>query len=183
MAPDKPPQALAPARQQRARRMAREASREPRRPERALVERGAGAGPQSLRGAVEALARARDDGLASRQRAGDRPEIAAQPLGEAQDRAPRPAVEVRERGDELGANGRREFGRRGRRRRAQIRRVVDQRPVGLVADRGDQRDRAARGGAHHALVVEAHEVLERAAAARDDQHVRPRRRAVRRAAR
>ena len=51
---------------------------------------------------------------------------------------------------------------------------VDQRPVGLVADRRDQRDVGGRHGAHQRLVVEAPEVLEAAAAARDDQHVRPR---------
>ena len=37
----------------------------------------------------------------------------------------------------------------------------------------------AGGGAHDGLVVEAHEVLERAAAASDDQHIGPRRSAVR----
>src|SRR5918997_775607 len=48
---------------------------------------------------------------------------------------------------------------------------VDQRGVRLVPDRADQRDRALGGGAHHGLLVEGHEVLEAAAAARDDQHV------------
>ena len=52
--------------------------------------------------------------------------------------------------------------------------MVDQRPVGLVADGGDQRDEARRRRAHDDLLVKAPEVLERAAAARDDE----RRRAV-----
>ena len=95
------------------------------------------------------------------------------------DRAAAASVEVGERGEEVGAHRHGELGRRGRRRRAQVRRVIEQCPVGLVADGGDDRDRATGGGAHHRLVVEAHEVFERAAAAGDDQHVRPRRSSVR----
>ena len=45
-----------------------------------------------------------------------------------------------------------------------------------------KRDRARRRGAHHDLLVERPQVLERAAAARDDQDVRPRHRPARRQA-
>ena len=122
---DEPPHALALASEQRARRMAGETPRQPRRPQRALVDACAHPRGQRLRRAVEALARLSDDRLAPRQRAGERPEIGAQALGEAQDRAAAASVEVGERGEELGAHRHGEFGRRGRRRRAQVRRVID----------------------------------------------------------
>ena len=54
---------------------------------------------------------------------------------------------------------------------AYIGRQIDERPVVLMADRRDDRRRAGRRGAHHAFVGEPHEVLEAAAAARDDDHV------------
>ena len=66
------------------------------------------------------------------------------------------------------------FGGLGRRRRARVGGQVDQRPVRLVADGGDERDGAGRGRAHHHLLVEAPQVFQAAAAARDDQHVGPR---------
>ena len=63
------------------------------------------------------------------------------------------------------------LGRVGGRGRAQVGRQVDERPVVLVADRGDDR-RGARGcGAYDRLVGEADQILECAAAARDDDHV------------
>ena len=49
------------------------------------------------------------------------------------------------------------------------------RGVGLVADRGDDRDRRAGDGADHLLLVERPQILDRAAAARDDQQVGRRR--------
>jgi hypothetical protein len=49
--------------------------------------------------------------------------------------------------------------------------VVDERPVGLVADGRDEGNRALGGGAHHRLVVEAPQILDRAAAAGHDEHV------------
>ncbi len=52
--------------------------------------------------------------------------------------------------------------------------MIDQGRVGLVPDRGDQRNAALRGGTDHGLVVEAPEILEAAAAARHDEHIRPR---------
>ena len=59
----------------------------------------------------------------------------------------------------------------GRRRGPQVRRQVDQRPVVLMPDGGDDRRLASRRGAHHRLVRESDEVLERAAASRHDDHV------------
>ena len=56
---------------------------------------------------------------------------------------------------QLGIAGHRPFGGLGRRRRAGIGGKIDQRRVGLVADRGDERDGAVGGGADHDLLVEA----------------------------
>ena len=94
--------------------------------------------------------------------------LAALPAGAG---APREAVDLDE---QLAAHRHRHFGRRRRRRRALVGGEIDQRDVGLVADRGDQRDHAVGRGAHHDLLVERPEILERAAAARDDQQIGPR---------
>ena len=45
-----------------------------------------------------------------------------------------------------------------------------------MSDRGDERDEARRRRAHHDLLVERPQILERAAAARDDEQIRPRHR-------
>ena len=81
-------------------------------------------------------------------------------------------------GEQLQAHRHRHLGGGGRRRRAAVAGVVDQRRVGLVPDGGDQRDRRGRGGAHHDLLVEGHQVFETAAAARHDQEIGPRHRAA-----
>ena len=83
-------------------------------------------------------------------------------------------------GQQIGADGHRHFGSRRRRGRAAVGGEVDQGRVGLVAHGGDQRDRRAGGCAHHDLLVEGPQVFEAAAAARDDQHVRPGHRALHR---
>src|SRR5262249_43226316 len=49
--------------------------------------------------------------------------------------------------------------------------VVEQRPVGVVADRGDHRDAQERDGAAQRLVAEREQVGERASAPGDDHHV------------
>ena len=86
-------------------------------------------------------------------------------------------VELSEPMRELGADRHHEFrGGRGR-GRPPVGGMVDQRRVGLVADRRDQGNAAGRRGAHHDLLVEGPQVLERAAAARHDQDVRARHRA------
>src|SRR5262249_61082898 len=68
----------------------------------------------------------------------------------------------------------RHLGGGGRRRRPLIGGEIDERHVGFVPDRGDQRDHAVGGGAHDDLLVERPQVLERAAPARDDDEVRSR---------
>ena len=76
--------------------------------------------------------------------------------------------EARDPLDQFGADRHRQFGGGGRGRRAQVGGIVAQRRVGLVPDRGDQRDRAARDRAHDRFLVERPQILDRAAAARDD---------------
>ena len=76
--------------------------------------------------------------------------------------------------EQLGAHGRRFFGRRRRGRRAQVRRMIDQGRVRLMTDRGDERDRARRSRAHDNFLIEAPEVFKAAAAARHDENIRTR---------
>ena len=97
-----------------------------------------------------------------------RPSWRALPAGQ---RAARLAHQV---GDQFGAHRHRHLGGGGRRRRALVGGEVDQRDVGLVADRGNQRDHAVRRGAHHDLLVERPQILQRAAAARHDDEIGPR---------
>jgi hypothetical protein len=66
------------------------------------------------------------------------------------------------------------FGRRRRRRGPATGDEIDQGHVGLMADRGDQLDQARGSGAHHDLLVERPQILDRAAAARDNEEVGPR---------
>ena len=51
--------------------------------------------------------------------------------------------------------------------------MIDQRPIGFMANCRDQRDHAGGCGAHDDLFVEAPQILKRAAAARHDDHIRP----------
>ena len=81
---------------------------------------------------------------------------------------------------QLGAHRHRHFRRRGRGRRALVGGKIDQSDVGLVADRRNQRDHARRRGAHHDFLVERPQIFQRAAAARHDQQIRARDRAIRR---
>ena len=57
--------------------------------------------------------------------------------------------------------------------------MVDQRRVGFMPHRRDQRDQAVCGGAHHHLLVEAPQILDRAAAPRHDDDIGARHRATR----
>ena len=95
-------------------------------------------------------------------------------LEPARNRATMPGMQGHERRKEVGAHRHGDLGRARRRRRAAVARMVDQRPVGLVADRRDQRNGGSCRRAHHRLVVETPEIFEAAAAARDDEEVRPR---------
>ena len=72
--------------------------------------------------------------------------------------------------------------RTGRRRRPLVGNEIGDREIGFVADAADDRDRAGGDRARHAFVVERPQVFERAAAAREDQHVTLRARAARVAA-
>ena len=57
--------------------------------------------------------------------------------------------------------------------------MVNQRGIGLVPHRRDQRDRRFRRRPHHNLFVEAPQILQRPAAARHDDHIGARHRATR----
>ncbi|VWC42463.1 hypothetical protein BLA6860_07099 [Burkholderia lata] len=65
----------------------------------------------------------------------------------------------------------RELGRAGRRRRTQVGREVRDREIGFVPDAADDRQFARRDRARQRLVVERPQILDRAAAATDQQYV------------
>ena len=73
----------------------------------------------------------------------------------------------------LGAHRHRHFGGARRRRRPSVGSVVGQGEVGLVPDGRDDRQFAFGNGADNRFLVETPEVLNRTAAARDDDQVRP----------
>ena len=135
---------------------------------------------QPLGQIVEALRRLAEQRLRVGQTAGEPDQVLLELPQLALAAMEQALIELAEALGELGAHRHGELGGRGRRGRALVGGVIDQRGVGLVADRRDQRDRASRRGAHHDLLVERPEVLERAAAAGDDQHVGARQRAARR---
>ncbi len=140
-------------------------SRPPPAPGRGAPRRGRAAGAWPPAGRRRSARRARERaGRSGRGRSGARPLPAA-------------GRQVRHRGDQVGADRHRHLGGARRGRRAAIRDVVDQRGVGLVPHRRDQRDRAREGGADDALLVEGPEILDGAAAAGHDEHVRARDRA------
>ena len=80
-------------------------------------------------------------------------------------------LDRREGAQPLGAVGYDALRRAGRRRRALVGDEIDDREIDLVTDAAYDRDRAGVNGAGHGLVVERLQILERAAAAREDQHV------------
>ena len=121
---------------------------------------------------IEALPRQRDEIAGPGQSAAGGAQVGPRGL----DKTPRAALEASAQilvlGDQVAVHRHRPLRRLGRGRRAGIGDEVDQGPVGLVADRRDQRNGAVAGGADHDLLVEAPQVFEAAAAARDDQNVR-----------
>ena len=134
---------------------------------------------EEIAGAIEALTRHGEQAVQCRQRArqGTQPVALA---GEDTGLCPlKPGGERSERRLEFGLHRDRHLGRPGGRRRPTVGGMVDQRPVGLVADGRDQRNVGGGRGAHHCLVVEAPEILETAAATGDDDQVRPCNRPVR----
>ena len=128
---------------------------------------------QPLGAGVEPLARDRQQLLGVRQRARRGAQLGAAVILGALPAGQRPARLAHQLGDQVGAHRHRHLGGGGRRRRALVGGEVDQGHVGLVADRRDQRDHALGRGAHHDLLVERPQVLQRAAAARDDEQVGP----------
>src|SRR5579885_3519403 len=79
-----------------------------------------------------------------------------------------PAAEVGESGGEA-ATDRHSFFRRCRwSRRAQVSSMIDESPIRLMANSGDERDGAPGGCPNDDLLAEAHEIFKRAAAAGDD---------------
>ena len=82
-----------------------------------------------------------------------------------------PRVERAQATGEVIATGHQQFGRDRRRRRAQVGGEVGQAEVGFVADRRNHRHRRCGDRARQTLVVERPQVLERTAAAGQQQHV------------
>lgn len=74
-------------------------------------------------------------------------------------------------GQLLVARRRAQLGRRGGRGRAQVRGEIDQGEVGFVTHAGDHRHGHGHHGTDHALVVEAPQILDRAAATHQQQHI------------
>ena len=136
---------------------------------------------QPLAEIVEPLALRREQRLARA--------AAAQPAPASRSRAalggaPRAALgaarRARDQRRELGAHRHRHLGRRGRRRRAHGRRRSRHSVVSVSCPTAEiDRDRRAGDRADHDLLVERPQILDRAAAARDDQQVGPRHRPVR----
>ena len=80
---------------------------------------------------------------------------------------------------QVGEHRHRQLRRRSRRRRAQVGSEIAQGRVGLMPHGRDDRDRAVRDRAHHHLFVERPQILDRPAAARDDDEIGSRHRAIR----
>ena len=126
---------------------------------------------QARAGLIEPLARQREQRLGRGQGADRRAQLRAPGLLATIPAGERPLPQAVDAHQQLRAHRHRPFGGRGRRRRAHVGGEVDQRHVGLVADRGDQRDHARGRRPHDDLIVERPQILERAAAARDDEQV------------
>jgi len=82
-----------------------------------------------------------------------------------------PPPAIVEQRHQFGAHRHRHFRRRGRGRRAAVGGEVDQRGVGLMPHRRNQRDRRFGGGAHHNLLIERPQILDRTATTRDDDQI------------
>ena len=122
---------------------------------------------------IETLARDRQQFLGVGQGARRRAQLGAAVVLGALPAGERAARLAHQLGDQVGAHRHRHFGCGGRRRRAPVGGEVDQGHVGLMADRRNERDHALGRGAHHDLLVERPQVLQRAAAAGDDQEIGP----------
>ena len=83
-----------------------------------------------------------------------------------------PGAVVGHLGAQFADHRHRQFGRRGRRRRAEVGGEIDERGIGLVTHRRDQWNPAAGGGPDHDFLVKGPEVFQTAAAPGDNQQVR-----------
>ncbi len=120
---------------------------------------------------IEALARHRDQILGPRQSALGGFEIAALGFERAAHGDGEPKLELAGDLDEIGIFRHGPFGGLRGRGRARVGDEIDQRPVGLVADGGDDGNGARGHGADDDFLVEAPEIFQAAATAGDDQHV------------
>ena len=135
---------------------------------------------QSLGAVVQPLPRGAEQGGQVGQAALGARQAQAVVLCHAVQAADQPRRLVLQVGHHVGPRRHRQFGGGGGCGRTPVGNEVDQRGVGLVADRGDQRDAAGGGGTDDDLLVERHQVFQAATAPRHDQHVRPRHATARR---
>ena len=84
-----------------------------------------------------------------------------------------PAAQIIDIADQFGPHRHCGFGGSRRRWRPHIRDIVDQRGIGFVPDRGNDRDGAGGYRAHHGLFVKAPQVFDRATTTRHDQQIGP----------
>ncbi len=156
-----------------AQKLRREAARNPRILRVMDLCVGAECAWQAFGARIEPLARDSKKVFSTWKRSGRRAQLGAAMILRALPRRQRPARLAHDVRDQIGAHRHRHFGGGCWRRRALVGCEVDQSHVGFVADGGNERDHAVRRGADHDLLVERPQVLQRAAAARDDQQIRP----------
>ena len=137
-------EALGGAGQAGLRGLGRQATAEPDEPQPVPIGAQAQAGGELRPGAVEALARLRQELCAGRQGPGAGPQGLPGALEQAQRAAAMAGRQTIEAGQEVGPHRHREFGRPGRGRGPEVGRVVEQRPIGLVPHRRDERDEGSR---------------------------------------
>ncbi len=120
---------------------------------------------------VEPLPRRFDQPLGIRQGAQQTREVAPGAIPQAQNLPGESHTAIAHSMEQIGPDRHDHLGSGGGRRRTHIRDLIEKGPIRLVADGRDERDFAHRGGAHHDFLVEAPEILQRAATARDDEHI------------
>ena len=121
----------------------------------------------------------REQRLRRRQPFGPRRQPLAAQLQRTQHRAAFAQGQFGDLVEQLGPDRNRHFGRRRRGRCAPVGGKIAQRGIGFVANRRNHRDRTVGDRADHHLFVESPQILNRAAAARDDYQIGPRHRSAR----
>ncbi len=129
---------------------------------------------QPLDAAVQGLDALGDELGGTRQAAAESFEAQPRLIRHAAHRARQTRAVLHDIGQQLGAHRHRHLGGGRGRRRPPVGGMIDQGRVGLMADGGDQRDAARRGGPHDDLLIEGPEILQAAAAPGDDQEIGPR---------